>query len=1011
MTLTAGAPVRHRLRVTGVVQGVGFRPHVHRLAAELGLTGFVGNDSEGVFVEAEGPRGAVEEFEARLVAEAPPLAAVEGLEAHPVELVADQGFRIVASRSAPGAATFLPPDVAVCDDCLAELFDPGDRRYRYPFITCTNCGPRFTITRRLPYDRPHTTMAGFTLCAACAAQYHDPADRRFHAQPLACAACGPRLWFEGPDGPPVVGTDAALAAAQTTLAAGGIVAVKGIGGYHLACDATDAGAVARLRDRKRRPAKPLAVMVPDLAAARALADLDDTAAALLASPARPIVLVPGGGRHRLAGGVAPGSPLLGLLLPYAPLHHLLFAPVPGRRAPVPGPLVMTSGNLADEPICFDDAEARDRLGAIAEAWLVHDRPIHMPCDDSVVRVSRGRELPVRRARGFAPLPVPLPLEAPPVLATGGELKTTFCLASGRHAWVSQHLGDMGSVETLAAFERAVRLFTECYEVTPDRSAADGHPDYQVRRWAEERGPGPVEPVQHHHAHIASVMAEHGVPPGRRVIGFAFDGTGFGTDGAVWGGEVLVASYREAHRVAHLAYVPLPGGDAAVRHPARVALAHLWAAGIPWAEGLAPVDALPPGARAVLARQLERSTGCVPTSSMGRLFDAVSSLLGLRQAVSFEAQAAMELEALAASHPGGSPTYRFGLHDNVFDAAPVLRAVVDDLAAGRPAGALALGFHRALASLVGDLAGRLAATDRHRTGGPVRRRVPERPPHRAGRGRAGGPGVRGAHPPHGAGQRRRPLAGPGRGGRGPGAGQVTTTVLPTPDAADGVAGDLAVAALDLARALHRGATLWCAAPRWPWHARHLAVEFVHPVIVGKRALPAWCVEGADLAAAVRGSSRPGDVLVGVGPAEDPALDDLVRRAAAWDVATVRLGAGAGRPAVPADHTLWVDGADPAHAPYDGGLVVLYHLWWELTHVALEHPGLLAAGPGCDDGHCVTCSDEGTVGEVRSVDGSRARVLLAGRTDEVDVALVAPVAVDQLVLVHAGVALATLGEGRP
>ena len=708
MTLAAGErPVRHRLRVTGVVQGVGFRPHVHRLADELGLTGFVGNDSEGVFVEAEGPSDAVELFERRLVAEAPPLAAVAGLEARPVDLGADEGFRIVASRSSSGATTFLPPDVAVCDDCLAELFDPGDRRFRYPFITCTNCGPRFTITRRLPYDRPHTTMAGFTLCAACAAQYHDPADRRFHAQPLACAACGPRLWFEGSDGVRVEGTDAALAAAQAALAAGGIVAVKGIGGYHLACDATDAEAVARLRARKHRPAKPLAVMVADLVGARALAEVDDTAAALLASPARPILLIPGRAQHSLAAGVAAGSPLLGLVLPYAPLHHLLFAPVPDRVGPVPGPLVMTSGNLADEPICFEDTEARNRLGTIADAWLVHDRPIHMPCDDSVVRVSRGRQLPVRRARGFAPLPVRLPMESPPVLATGGELKTTFCLASGEHAWVSQHLGDMGSLETLVAFERAVRLFTECYEVSPDRSAADAHPAYQVRRWAEERGPGPVELVQHHHAHIASVMAEHAVPPDRQVIGFAFDGTGFGTDGAVWGGEVLVASYRSAQRAAHLAYVPLPGGDAAVRHPARVALAHLWAAGIPWEEGLAPVDAVPPEARTVLARQLERSAASVPTSSVGRLFDAVSALLGVRQVVSFEAQAAMELEALAASHRGGCPTYRFGLHDDVFDAGPVLRALVDDLAAGRPTGALALGFHRALASVMGELAGRLA----------------------------------------------------------------------------------------------------------------------------------------------------------------------------------------------------------------------------------------------------------------------------------------------------------------
>ena len=423
---------------------------------------------QGVFAELEGPAEAVQRFEARLVAEAPPMAAIEGIEVHSLDLRADHGFRIVASRPVPGQATLIPPDVAVCNQCVAELFDPADRRYRYPFINCTNCGPRFTITRRLPYDRPNTTMAGFTLCPACARQYHDPADRRFHAQPLACAACGPRLWFEGSDGTTVEGTDAALAAAQSALAAGRIVAIKGIGGYHLACDATDPTAVASLRERKHRPHKPLAVMVPDLAVAGELADLDEGASVLLCSPERPIVLVPRSDPSPLAPSVAPGSPLLGLFLPYSPLHHLLFTAVPATAAPVPFGLVMTSGNLADEPICFDDAGARSRLGGIAEAWLVHDRPIHMPCDDSVVRVEGGRELPIRRARGFAPLPVRLPFASPPLLATGGEMKNTFCVASGRYAWVSQHLGDMGSLETLAAYERAVRLFTECYEVRPTR---------------------------------------------------------------------------------------------------------------------------------------------------------------------------------------------------------------------------------------------------------------------------------------------------------------------------------------------------------------------------------------------------------------------------------------------------------------------------------------------------------------------------------------------------------------
>ena len=725
--------VRHRIRVRGVVQGVGFRPHVHRLATGLGLAGFVGNDTEGVFVEVEGPTDAVERFGSRLVAEAPPMALIEGVEVRPLDLLGDRGFRVVESREAGGAVTLLPPDLAVCDDCLAELADPGDRRHRYPFINCTNCGPRFTITLRLPYDRPNTTMAGFPLCGECARQYHDPTDRRFHAQPLACPVCGPRLWFEGSVGSVIdgsvidgsvidsggidgsvvtgvshsAGSDAALAATQRALADGQVVAIKGIGGYHLACDATDGRAVDELRRRKHRPDKPLAVMVPDLDAAERLAHLDTVARDLLASPQRPIVLVDRRPGTPLAPSVAPGSPQLGLLLPYSPLHHLLFAPVPDCDAPVPGPLVMTSGNLTDEPICFDDAEARARLGAIADAWLIHDRPIHMPCDDSVVRVEGGSELPVRRARGFAPLPVRLPFDSDPLLATGGELKSTFCLASGRHAWVSQHLGDVGSLETVRAYERALRLFARCYQVSPTRAAADAHPGYQIRRWAEDHTVGPVALVQHHHAHIASVMAEHAVPDGHEVIGFAFDGTGYGPDGAIWGGEVLVASYRHFRRAAHLAYVPLPGGDAAIRHPARVALAHLWAAGIPWDDGLAPVRELGSDMRAVLARQFERDIGCVPTSSMGRLFDAVSSLVGLRHTVSFEAQAALELEALAASHHGSTPTYRFGTDDGRIDAAPVIAGIADDVRSGQALAAVALGFHDAVASMMADRAVRLA----------------------------------------------------------------------------------------------------------------------------------------------------------------------------------------------------------------------------------------------------------------------------------------------------------------
>jgi hydrogenase maturation protein HypF len=712
----AGKPVRHRIRVAGVVQGVGFRPFVHRLATQLDLTGHVGNDTEGVVVEIEGDASSVAVFARRLVADAPPLARIFSIDGTPVEARHDQGFRIIESQTTGAVGTFVSPDVAVCDDCLAELFDPADRRSRYPFINCTNCGPRFTITLRLPYDRPNTTMRHFALCDACRAEYEDPADRRFHAQPLACADCGPRLWFEGPMGV-VNGTDAAVAAAQRALAGGAIVAIKGLGGYHLACDAASRDAVDTLRRRKARRDKPLAVMVGDLATAHRLAHIDRFAAALLGGPERPIVLLSRRNGAPLAAGVAPHNPHVGLLLPYTPLHHLLFHPVPGADETVPTALVMTSGNLSDEPICYDDEDARTRLGRIADAWLVHDRPIHVPCDDSVVRLDGGVELPIRRARGYAPLPVPMPFEVGPTLAMGGEIKNTFCLASGRHAWVSQHIGDMGTLETLAAFERSTQQFGAMYEVDPQQVVADAHPGYHTRTWAEEHAPGPVDLVHHHHAHLAAVMVEHAVPPGERVIGYAFDGTGYGTDGAIWGGEVLIAGYGGFDRSAHLRYVPLPGGDATIRKPSRAALAHLWAAGIEWTPDLPPVHHTTSEELTVLRRQLERNVQCVPTSSMGRLFDAVSSLLGVRHTASYEAQAAMELEHLADQGTADGRTgegaraaragpYRFTASGDEIDAAPVVSAIVDDMRRGCATGPIAAGFHLAVAELIADTADRL-----------------------------------------------------------------------------------------------------------------------------------------------------------------------------------------------------------------------------------------------------------------------------------------------------------------
>ena len=713
MTAAPGV-ARRRLFVTGVVQGVGFRPFVRLLADRLGVCGLVGNDATGVFVEIEGPPAVLDEFTRSLLSERPPLASVESISVSSLEVTGTAGFCIVESSGGRGARTLVPPDVAVCDDCMAEVLNPADRRFRYPFANCTNCGPRFTIIRDLPYDRASTTMAGFAMCAACRAEYADPSDRRFHAQPIACAACGPQLGFRAGDRS-VVGTEDALVAAMTALAAGQVVAVKGVGGYHLACDASSDAAVQMLRERKGRADKPFALMVADLVSARCITHVDDAEAAALGSRARPIVLLQRRSGASVSAHVAPGSPLVGLMLPYTPMHHLLFRAVPGVDAPVPAALVLTSGNLADEPICIDDAEAAIRLAGVADAFLVHDRPIHVPCDDSVVRIVDRREQPVRRSRGFAPLPVMLPVELVPTLAVGGELKSTCCLASGRHAWVSQHIGDMENLETVAALERSAEGFRRMYGIEPEVLAADAHPGYLSRAWAVEHAAGrPVVLVQHHHAHVAALMAEHGLDGASPVMGFAFDGTGYGIgdDGLpeMWGGEVLVADYSGFERVSHLRALPLPGGDAAVRNPCRIAVAYLAALGIDGGDQVPAVRACTDVELGVVRRQVARDVGCVPTTSMGRLFDVVASLLGVRHRVSYEAQAAIELEALAASAVDDRASrWAFAIDDALLiDPAPVVTGLMTAFADGDAVPDLALQFHRAVAGLVVDVAGRLRA---------------------------------------------------------------------------------------------------------------------------------------------------------------------------------------------------------------------------------------------------------------------------------------------------------------
>ncbi|WP_212915144.1 carbamoyltransferase HypF [Streptomyces sp. TS71-3] len=702
-----------RLTISGVVQGVGFRPFVHGLAGSLGLGGHVTNHAGGVVTEVEGAPERVRAFCERVRSDAPPLASVTAVTRHALPPRGGApDFAILPSMRGRGR-TMVPPDAAVCEACAAELADPADRRYRHPFVTCTHCGPRFTIVTALPYDRPATTMGCFPLCERCAAEYADPGDRRFHAQPVSCRDCGPRLNLSTADGGGRLEGDAALARARELLARGAVLAVKGIGGYHLVCSAVDEAAVARLRSRKERGGKPFAVMAADLAAARALAPVGEAEARELTSRRRPVVLLrrapePGAdasaggtGRPVLAASVCPGSPDIGVMLPYAPLHHLLFG-LPGDP-PGPRVLVMTSANRSGEPIVTDDVEALTRLAGIADAWLRHDRGIRTPCDDSVLRVrADGTVLPVRRSRGFVPEPVPLPFDVPPSLAVGGDLKNAFCLAEGRSAWLSQHIGDLADPAAVRTLEQALGHLATLTGVRPELLAVDRHPAYHSGRWARRTARGrPLYPVQHHHAHIASAMADAGLDGDSPVIGVAFDGTGYGDDGAVWGGEIMLADYAGYRRLTRLAYVPLPGGDAAVRRPYRMALSHLRAAGVDWSPGLPCVAACPVGERQVLRRQLERGIACVPTSSMGRLFDAVSSLLGICHRAGHEAQAAVELEACAVPEMdrcGRGPAFGH-TEDGLLDPAPVLRGLADGLCAGIPAGVLAGRFHHAVADAV------------------------------------------------------------------------------------------------------------------------------------------------------------------------------------------------------------------------------------------------------------------------------------------------------------------------
>jgi hydrogenase maturation protein HypF len=698
---------RVRVRVEGAVQGVGFRPYVFRLARGLSLGGFVLNDERGVLLEIEGPPARIERFIERLPLEAPPLAAVERLAVEPVPVESGVAFEIRSSRRRGEPGAFVSPDTAPCPECLAELFDPAERRHRYPFVNCTNCGPRFTIVRGVPYDRPLTTMASFQMCARCRAEYEDPLDRRFHAQPIACAGCGPALTLVDPSGRPVrtaEARDAAEAAAKALLS-GLIVAVKGVGGFHLACRADGEQPVAALRARKHREEKPFALMVADCAAAGRLAHVGPVERELLLGRERPIVLARRRPDPGLAAAVAPSSPDLGLMLPCSPLHHLLLADTGV-------PLVMTSGNVSDEPIAYEDADALARLGRIADLFLLHDRPIETRTDDSVVRAvslrGRRRPLMLRRSRGYVPEQIELPVPADRhLLACGAELKSTFCLAKGHRAWVGHHIGDLANYETLRSFQQGIERFELLFAIEPVVVAHDLHPEYLSSKHALEREADQHVGVQHHHAHLAACLAEHGETG--PAVGAVYDGTGFGTDGTVWGGELLAGDLAGFERAGHLWPVRMPGGEQAIREPWRMACAWVTEAA---GAGAAVPPTLAPRVDSARWDQVAGLTAAdspfAPvTTSVGRLFDAVSALCGLRTHVTYEGQAAFELEATADLGEAGA--YPLPAGASRLDARETILSVLEDVGRGVPAAAISARFHNGLAhataAACADAAGR------------------------------------------------------------------------------------------------------------------------------------------------------------------------------------------------------------------------------------------------------------------------------------------------------------------
>ncbi len=690
--------LRH-LDVRGVVQGVGFRPFVFRLAKEHGLKGWVLNTSRAVEIEVEGPKQAVSAFSFALEQEAPPLARIESIEARDGAPKGYAVFEIRESRTEAGYQ-LISPDIATCPDCLAEILDPADRRFRYPFTNCTNCGPRFTIIADIPYDRRNTTMAKFSMCELCRAEYEDVLNRRFHAQPNACPVCGPRVWIENGSGS-IPACDDPIRETARLLRSGSIGALKGLGGFHLACDGTDSTAVARLRTRKKRPDKPFAVMMRDLEMVESFCHLTEAEANLLRSAQAPIVLLPMRHSGYVSAFVAPGDRYLGVMLPYTPIHHILL-----RDVDVP--LVMTSGNMSEEPIVKDNDEARERLRPLADFMLLHNRDIYGRYDDSVFATTAGRQAPIRRARSYAPYPIKLPFLTKPLLAAGVEEKNTFCLARDRFAFVSQHIGDMGNLDTLRHFGDTIELYKKLFRIVPEVIAHDLHPDYLSTRYALQfKQSLPLVGVQHHHGHIASCMADNGLSG--PVIGVAFDGSGFGPDGTVWGGEFLVATYKGFQRLGHIEKMPLPGAEASIRRPYRLAFAYLYSLfrDVPGASSLSQIEA---DERQAITAQIEGPINTPLTSSCGRLFDAVSALLGVCRTISFEGQAAIALEMIAAAGSHLSPyPFRIEKVEGVRQVMlkELIQALLSDLSDHIDPAIISRRFHETVAEMIGKMASMLS----------------------------------------------------------------------------------------------------------------------------------------------------------------------------------------------------------------------------------------------------------------------------------------------------------------